>query len=127
VRAARELAEAARASADATRVQVANQVYPSYTTLGIAGARVKASAQLLASAVESEEVARGRYREGVGSIIDLLTAQSALAAARAEAAQSRWAWQTALAQLAHDVGTLDANGAPGLSLTATTESLTAPR
>ncbi|HET8656186.1 MAG TPA: TolC family protein [Longimicrobiaceae bacterium] len=117
MRAARATLDAARARVEATRVRVANQVYTSYTSLQVAAARVRASAQLLASAVQSEAVARGRYREGVGSIIDLLTAQNALASARAQDAQSRWVWQTALSQLAHDVGTLDRSGAPGLPLT----------
>jgi outer membrane protein len=116
VRAAREQAEAARARVDVTRVQVANEVFTSYTTLQVAAGRVQASDHLLASAVESEAVARGRYSEGVGTFLEVLTAQSALAAARAQAAEARWQWQTALAQLAHDVGTLDRSGAPGLPL-----------
>ncbi|MGH9420073.1 MAG: TolC family protein, partial [Thermoanaerobaculia bacterium] len=55
-------------------------------------------------------VAAGRYREGVGSILDLLTAQSALANARAQQVQSRWQWYTALAQLARDAGVLSTHG-----------------
>ena len=55
-------------------------------------------------------MARERYREGVGSIVDLLIAQSALANARAQAVDARWQWRTALAQLAHDVGVLNARG-----------------
>jgi outer membrane protein len=116
VRAAREQALAALARVDVTRVQVANQVYTSYTTLQVAAGRVSASDHLLASAVQSEAVARGRYAEGVGTIIEVLNAQSALASARAQAAVARWQWQTALAQLAHDVGTLDRSGAAGLPL-----------
>jgi len=50
-------------------------------------------------------VALGRYKEGVGTIIDLLTAQSALAGARSQDIQARSAWFVALAQLAHDTGT----------------------
>lgn len=119
IRAARAQAEAAQAQVDVARVQVANQVYTSYTTLQVATGRVRAAAQLLASAELSEQVARGRYTEGVGSLLDLLTAQSALANARAQSAQARWQWQIALAQLAHDVGTLDRSGAPGLPLTTT--------
>lgn len=103
-------ADAAQARADATRVQVANQVFTSYANLQVATARVRASAQALASATESEEVARGRYREGVGTFIDLIVAQNALASARAQDAQARWGWYTALAQLAHDAGTLDPAG-----------------
>jgi outer membrane protein TolC len=65
---------------------------------------------LLASAQQSEEVALGRYRAGVGTVLDLLSAQSALANARAQQVQARWIWQSALAQLAHDTGVLDSGG-----------------
>ncbi len=37
-------------------------------------------------------------------------AQSALASARAQEVDARWQWRTALAQLAHDVGVLNARG-----------------
>jgi hypothetical protein len=46
----------------------------------------------------------------VGTILDLVTAQSALAGARAQQAQSRWVWASALAQLSHDVGALGPRG-----------------
>jgi outer membrane protein len=64
----------------------------------------------MASAGQSEQVALGRYKEGVGSILDLLTAQKALAMARAEQINARLGWFTALAQLAHDVGILGLHG-----------------
>lgn len=117
VRAARARAEAAAALLQRTRVEVANDVYASYSALRVAAGRVDAAAQLLASATVSEEVARGRYAEGVGTLLDLLAAQTALAEARAQAAQARWQWQAALSRLAFDVGTLDRSGAPGLPLT----------
>jgi outer membrane protein TolC len=69
------------------------------------------------SAILSEEAAAGRYKEGVGSILDLLSAQRALAAARAEQINARLGWFTALARLAHDTGILGIHGdnplAPG--------------
>jgi outer membrane protein TolC len=52
----------------------------------------------------------------VGSILDLLSAQSALADARAQSVQSRWTWYLALAQLARDVGVLSPRGDPNLTL-----------
>ena len=61
---------------------------------------------LLASAAQSAEVAQGRYKAGVGSILDLLTAQSALANARSEEAQARSLWFLSVAQLAHATGVL---------------------
>ena len=110
VAAARARADAALAQADVLRQQVTTQVFTSYYALQTAGQRVSTADDLLASAQQSEQVAAGRYREGVGSIIDLLTAQTALANARAQQVQSRWQWYTALAQLAHDSGVLGTRG-----------------
>jgi outer membrane protein TolC len=110
VAAARAQADAASAVADQTRQQVITQVFVSYYSLQTAEARVATADDLLASAQQSVQVAAGRYREGVGSIIDLLTAQTALANARAQQVQSRWQWYTSLAQLARDAGVLGTRG-----------------
>lgn len=110
VAAARARADAVTAQADVLRQQVTTQVFTSYYALQTAGQRVTTADDLLASAQQSEQVAVGRYREGVGSIIDLLIAQTALASARAQQVQSRWQWYTALAQLAHDSGVLGTRG-----------------
>jgi len=112
LRSASELLDAANARAEQTRQQIALQVFTAYYNLQTGTERVRTAADLLASATESESVARGRYREGVGSIVDLLIAQSALADARAQNAQARWQWHGALAQLAHDVGVLGLRGEP---------------
>lgn len=124
IAAAKAQADAVSALADQTRQQVVTQVYISYYTLQTAAARVATSDDLLASATQSVEVAAGRYREGVGSIIDLLTAQSALANARAQQVQSRWEWYTALAQLARDAGVLGLRGETPFSFA--TDSVTSP-
>ena len=110
--AASDALEAANARATMTQRQIALQVFTAYYNLQTATDRVHTAADLLASATESESVARGRYREGVGSIVDLLIAQSALANARAQDVQLRWQWRAALAQLAHDVGVLGLHGEP---------------
>lgn len=109
-------AEAAAARYDAMEQQVVFQVFSSYYTLQTAARRVRTAADLLASAQQSEEVALGRYRAGVGTVLDLLSAQSALANARAQQVQARWVWQAALAQLAHDTGVLDSGGGSPLKL-----------
>jgi TolC family type I secretion outer membrane protein len=82
------------------------QVWTSYFTLQTATQRLGTARDLLASAQQSADVAQGRYREGVGNIIDLLTAEAALEAARAQEVQSRADWFVAVAQLAHDTGSL---------------------
>ena len=110
VAAARAQADAVAALADQTRQQVVTEVFVSYYTLQTAQQRVLTADDLLASAEQSAQVAAGRYREGVGSIIDLLTAQTALANARAQQVQARWQWYTSLAQLARDAGVLSVRG-----------------
>jgi outer membrane protein TolC len=113
------------ASANVLRTQVSSQVVTSYVNLHTAAARVRTADVLLASARQSEVVASGRYKAGVGTILDLLTAQSALASARAQQAQTRWTWATALAQLAHDVGVLGVHGETPIPLTH--DSTTGPK
>ncbi len=99
-------AETARASLESLRQQVVYQVWDSYYTQKTATERVRTTRDLLESAQQSYEVASGRYRAGVGSILDLLTAESALASARAQETQARTDWLLSVAQLAHDTGTL---------------------
>jgi outer membrane protein len=86
--------------------QVDLQVWTSYYALQTAMQRVKTSRDLLHDASESVDVAQGRYRAGIGSILDLLTAETALENARAEEVQARTDWFLSIAQLAHDTGTL---------------------
>jgi len=81
-------------------------VWTSYYNLKTASQQVKTARELFASARQSEEVAVGRYKAGVGSILDLLTAQTAFANARAQEVQARANWFLAMAQLAHDTGAL---------------------
>jgi outer membrane protein TolC len=109
--AAQENAAAAVARADQLRLQAAAQVFSSYYALRTAAQRITTANDLLASATRSEEVARGRYAEGVGSVLDLLTAQTALGDARAQAVEARWTWYATFAQLARDAGVLDTRGA----------------
>jgi outer membrane protein TolC len=118
---------AAQADADAARAdllgqQVVYQVFSSYHSLQTAARRVRTAQDLIASAEQSTEVAQGRYRAGVGSVLDLLSAQTALADARAQQVLARLEWNTSLAQLAHDAGTLDVHGRTSLRLAPDTSS-----
>jgi outer membrane protein len=104
VRKAKDDAQVALAEAETLEQQVILQVWTSYYGLQTATQLVKTSRDLMASAEQSERVALGRYQEGVGTIIDLLAAQSALADGRAQEILARSSWFYALAQLAHDTG-----------------------
>src|SRR5262249_3676194 len=74
--AARQAAAVAAARAEQARLLAGAQVYATYHSLRTASQRVATTVELLASATQSEEVARARYAEGVGSILDLLSAQN---------------------------------------------------
>ena len=113
---ARELAKASAANAEYQRDQVVYQVFTSYYNLRTATAHVRSSNDLLASAQSSYNVAHGKYEQGVGSILDLLTAEAALASARSQQIQSHWDWYSNLAQLSHDVGVIGLHGEPQLPL-----------
>jgi outer membrane protein len=115
-REAAALADAAQARTDALGQQVVFQVFSSYYALQTSARRVATSNDLMASATQSNEVALARYRAGVGSVLDLLSAQTALADARAQQVLARLEWNTSLAQLAHDSGVLDPRGGSALRL-----------
>jgi TolC family type I secretion outer membrane protein len=103
---AREQAKAAQADAESVEQQVILQVWQSYQAVKTAEKQLVSSQDLLASSRQSAEVAEGRYKAGVGSILDVLTAQTALANARAQDVQARANWLLSIASLAHDTGAL---------------------
>jgi len=100
-------AEATRSTETRLEQQVVLEVWTAYTGLKTAAQQLETARDLLASAEQSTEVARGRYNEGVGSILDLLTAQSSLAEARAVDIRARTNWLLAVAELAHATGGLE--------------------
>ena len=107
--AARAQAENQEAQRDTLSQQVALDVWQAHANLTTNAQAVRSSADLLASATESERMASGRYRAGVGNIIDVLTAQSALANARQQNIQAIYNWHSARASLARAMGQLDAS------------------
>ncbi len=107
VRAAQARVEAASARHELISQQVALEVWTNYQNLLTATQTIKTSTDLLASAEQSERVALGRYKAGVGTILDVLNAQSALATARVQRIQAALDWHVSRAALARAVGTLD--------------------
>jgi outer membrane protein TolC len=106
IRAAEVETKLAGENARGLEQQIDLQVWTSYYALQTAMKRLTTSRDLLRDASESADVATGRYRAGIGSILDLLTAESALENARAEEVQARTDWFLSVAQLSHDTGTL---------------------
>lgn len=107
VRSAAAQAEVRAAQRDRIRSQVALDVWRAYQSLTTATQSLKTTADLVASAEQSERVALGRYKAGVGTVLDLLTAQSALASARLQRIQATLDWNVFRATLAQAAGALD--------------------
>ena len=106
IRAAEIETQLAAENARGLEQQIDLQVWTSYYALQTAMQRLTTSRDLLRDATESVDVATGRYKAGIGHILDLLTAEAALENARAEEVQARTDWFLSVAQLAHDTGSL---------------------
>ncbi len=109
IRAAESQVESRAAQLERLRLQVALEVWTAYQNLTTATQSMRTATDLLDSATQSEMVALGRYKAGVGNILDVLNAQSALAGARQQRIQSAFGWNISRAILAQSMGNLDAN------------------
>jgi outer membrane protein len=106
VRAAEALLEQRQAEKAQLENRVALDVWRAYHASQTEQTALSASDDLLASAIESEKVALGRYKAGVGNILDVLTAQVRLAAARQQQVSARYNLQVSRFALARAVGYL---------------------
>jgi outer membrane protein len=107
IRAAEATADFRAAQRDRLRLQISLDVWSAYQNLRTALQSMTASKTLLESAEQSYRVALGRYKAGVGNIIDTLNAQSALATARQQNIQAALNSNVARATLAQAMGSLD--------------------
>jgi TolC family type I secretion outer membrane protein len=113
IRSAEIQVEAREADRDQLRNQVSLDVWRAYQSLATERTALVNAEDLLQSALESENVARGRYKAGAGTLVELLNAQSAAASARFQSVQARYNWHLAKAALASALGTLDLAALPG--------------
>ena len=95
----------------ADRAQLAQsislQVWNAYQDLVTQDRALATAIDLLASAEQSERVALGRYKAGIGNILDVLSAQSALASARQQDVLARYQLALAKVALIHSLGGLE--------------------
>jgi len=106
IRQAEAALEAREDGLEQTRLAVSNDVWNAYYTLDSANQQLGATASLLRTAQENEQVALGRYQSGVGSILDVLTAQTSAANSRQQRISAELGWRVARAQLALSLGRL---------------------
>lgn len=105
-RAAERDAGRLQAEAETRRSLVARTVAEAYHDVRHAQAQRDGVALQHAAADESARAAEARYAAGVGSLLELLTAQADLARARQARAQSDSDWLAALSRLNHALGRL---------------------
>ncbi len=107
VQAAQEQLKLSQAEYEKLSQDIALEVYQTYQTLFSETSAVRTAQDLVASAQASYKLATGRYKAGVGTILDLLNAQSALASAQQQYIQSLYTWYITKANLAKTMGKLD--------------------
>lgn len=107
IRSAEAQVEVKQAQLERLRLQVALDVWTAYQNLTTATQALISTADLLRSATQSEQMALGRYKAGMGIMLDVLNAQSALASARQQDIQARFNWNIGRATLAQAMGNLD--------------------
>ncbi|MGH8371531.1 MAG: TolC family protein [Gammaproteobacteria bacterium] len=108
--AAEKQAQAAIDVAQATTLQLQQQVelevWQAYQNVHTAAATLTTTDAQLKSAQQAADVTAARYKNGLDSILDTLTAQATLANARVQQVQAHLNWFAALAALGHAVGGL---------------------
>jgi TolC family type I secretion outer membrane protein len=106
VRQAQASLEASEANVEQVRLGISQGVWNAYYALDSANQQLTVTSELTNTAEENEQVALGRYKAGVGTIVDVLTAQSAASIARQTRISAELNWQVARAQLALALGRL---------------------
>jgi outer membrane protein len=98
--------EAARADLDSLEIDVAAQVWRAYYEFDSSLSKYAYAKSLLAAAEEAYEANLATYRQGLSTIVELLTAQRDLANARYTLIQSKAELLTAYAAVAYAAGSI---------------------
>ena len=106
VRQAEAQVESRHAELANTEQQVSLEVWRSYQTMRTGMENLTTTKTLVISAKQSFDVAQGRYKFGVGNIIELLKAQTDLSSAEQQRLLAMARWQTSRLKLATSLGRL---------------------
>ena len=106
IAAAQTQAELARVERDRVANAVALDVWRAYYRLQSETEADRRSDDLVESAAAAEKLALGRYKAGLGILLDVLSAQASLAQARQSQLQTRLGLRVARAELAQAIGEL---------------------
>jgi outer membrane protein len=104
VKQARALVAAAEAQLANTRLSVTSDVSQSYVNVRQAEQRVVTAQSEVANAQESVRLQEGRYRAGLGTFLDVITAQAALVTAQTDLVNAQTAVNQFRSALVHSIG-----------------------
>lgn len=107
VRRREEEAKIAETARDQIYTQTEQDVWQAYFDLQTAVTSISSSENLVKSASQSADAAVARYKGGVGSLLDLITAQLDDTNAKVQQIQSQLDWYQALARLNFALGASD--------------------
>ncbi len=94
----------AQAQFESARLAVRQDAYQAYLAAVQAAANLAATQAARAAAQEALRVADGRYRAGVGTIVEVITARTQAVQAEVNATSALYDYETALATLRHAEG-----------------------
>lgn len=114
-RAAEALIEGKVAERDRLANQIALDVWKAYQGLLTNSQALRSAEDLVNAATQSEKMILGRYKAGVGNILDTLSAQSALANARQQRVAARYNFLISRFALAQAIGQLDLTQLSGIN------------
>ena len=109
IKRAQELAEQAESARDQLLRATELDVLQSYYDLQTSVSSVSSATNLVKSATESAAAAAARYKAGVGSLLDFITAQQDDTNARVAQIQSYLDWYSALSRLNFALGASDSD------------------
>lgn len=107
IRAAEAQVDSKIADRDRLNSQVALDVWKTYQSMLTNSQALRSADDLVATATQSAKMISGRYKAGVGNILDTLTAQSALANARQQRVAAFYNFLFSRFALAQAIGELD--------------------
>ena len=93
-------------------LEVSTDVWSNYHSFKSQAQYLVVTQELLATALKSYNIAQGRYKAGVGSIVELLNAQTALANARQQRVKSMADYRSLAIRFAASLGRLDSSLLP---------------
>ena len=114
-RAGRARLEGTVAERDRLAQQITLDVWKAYQGLLTKSQAVRAAHDLQLAAGQSEDMISGRYKAGLGSILDVLTAQSTLANAHQQYITALYEFKVSKFVLAQQIGQLDLASVNGLN------------